>query len=279
MDAWGPVVIDALRIPEPVETLVLDSTDFWWTNRRTGTRRREFAVLLAYGYLPDGRRRLLGARASATARTSDYLDLLNGLGLPGPPLSVVSDADSAIAAAVKQAWPAAGAPVPFACEHHLRVRALQALERDKAHALGGRWGRRLDTAFRRPEGWAEFREACAPLNATAAWVAANDRLISRQVVVRHELPAHYSTAAAEAAAAKLRDLFGQRAFALRNARRTNALLGLARLHINNADDVGTYHRILREQASLNDGRAPVLQRTNRDGGTDPATGRRVASLR
>ena len=47
MDSWAPVVIDAHAETDWPETLVLDSTDFWWTNARTQTRRREFAILTA----------------------------------------------------------------------------------------------------------------------------------------------------------------------------------------------------------------------------------------
>lgn len=259
---------------------MLDSTDFWWTNRRTSQRRREFAVLLAYGYLANGQRRLLGAHAAPTARTGDYLDLLAGLELPEPPASVVADDDRAIQAAVRVMW-GSGATTPylFTCEYHLRQRAQDALQADKADAPRGRWMRRLDTAFRRPEGWEEFRDSCATLGTAARWVTANDQLISAQVVARHQLPAHYSTAAAEAAAAKLRGLFEQRSFALRNARRTNLLLGLACLHLNNQDDAATYHRILREHTEALGGYPATRQRTNRDKGRDPATGKRMSSLR
>jgi hypothetical protein len=64
--------------------------------------------------------------------------------------------------------------------------------------------------------------------------------------VRHLLPAHYSTAGAEAAAHRLRNLYEQRSLSLRHARRTVLLLGLTRLHLNNRDDdVNADHRILR----------------------------------
>lgn len=280
VDAWAPVILRAHAETAQVETLVLDSTDFWWTNRRTSQRRREFAVLLAYGYLATGQRRLLGVHAAPTARTGDYLDLLAGLNLPGPPASVVADDDRAIRAAVRAMWGTdAGAPHLFTCEYHLRQRAQEALQTDRADAPRGRWMRRLDTAFRRPEGWEEFRDTCATLGAAARWVAANDQLISAQVAARHQLPPHYSTAAAEAAAAKLRGLFEQRSFALRNARRTNLLLGLARLHLNNQDDAAIYHRILREHTEALGGHPETRQRANRDNGRDPATGKRISSLR
>jgi hypothetical protein len=52
---WAPVILDALAETEQPETLVLDSTGFHWTNRRTSTRRREFAILVAYGYTASGK--------------------------------------------------------------------------------------------------------------------------------------------------------------------------------------------------------------------------------
>ena len=280
VDVWAPVVLAALAETEQPETLVLDSTDFHWTNARTKSRRREFAVLVAYGYTASGKRRVWGVRASPTTKTHDYAELLADLHLPGPPRTVVSDNAPAIAAAVRRVWRPGtpGAPFLFACEHHLRQRAREALEKDKAASGGGRWMQRLDTAFRRPEGWEEFAQVAAELGAAAEWVTKHGPAIAAQVEVRHQLPAHRSTAGAEAASARLRGIFEQRSFALRNARRTNLLLGLARLHLNNADDVETYHRILREHAEANAGAAPRPQRSGRDAYAPGAT-RATPSLR
>jgi hypothetical protein len=50
-------------------------------------------------------------------------------------------------------------------------------------------------------------------------------------------PAHRSTAGAGAAVHRFRNLHEQRSFSLRDANRTNLLLGLARLHLDNRDDV------------------------------------------
>ena len=54
VDVWAPVVLSALAETEQPVTLILDSADFWWTNARTRIRRREFAVLVAYGYTASG---------------------------------------------------------------------------------------------------------------------------------------------------------------------------------------------------------------------------------
>ena len=68
-------------------------------------------------------------------------------------------------------------------------------------------------------------------------------------------------------------------FALRNARRTNPLLGLARLHLNSQDDAAIYHRILRKHTEALGGHAQTHQRANGDNGRDAVTGKRVSSLR
>lgn len=61
--AWAPVILAAQAETEWAETLVLDSTDFWWTNSRTGIRRREFAILVAYGYTGPNVGRIWGIHA------------------------------------------------------------------------------------------------------------------------------------------------------------------------------------------------------------------------
>lgn len=83
---------------------MLDSTDFWWENPRTGERRREFSVLLAYGYQAAGadnpRKRVWGMYAAPTATADDWVAFLSGMNLPGPPASVVSDDNWAVPAAL-----------------------------------------------------------------------------------------------------------------------------------------------------------------------------------
>ena len=54
-----------------------------------------------------------------------------------------------------------------------------------------------------------------------------------------------------------------RSFSLRNAERTNLLLGLMRLHLNTQDDEGGYHRLLRAHAEALGGLSQP-QRSNRD---------------
>jgi hypothetical protein len=112
---------------------------------------------------------------------------------------------------------------------------MNALEVDRAHAPQGYWSRRLGTAFLRSEGWEEFHDAALRLGATRTWVQNHSQALRLQTAVRHLLPQHHSTSGAEATAQRLRNLYEQRSFSLRNAARTNLLLGLTRLHLNNRD--------------------------------------------
>jgi len=272
MDSWASVVIDAHAETDWPETLVLDSTDFWWTNARTRTRRREFAILIAYGYPGPGaqnrRPRVWGIHASTTAQAADWVELLTSLNLPAPPASIVTDDNLAVAAAVRQMWPAQpgpSLPIPFifACEHHLRIMALEALANDGVAHHGSRRMKRLDTAFRRPEAWQEFVDSTQQLRHAGQWASQWNARLSHQSAVRHLLPGHRTTSGAEAAAHQLKNLLEARSFSLRNATRTNRLLGLVRLHLNNQDDEGNYHRLLRAHAEQSGGHGQP-QRLNRD---------------
>lgn len=190
VDVWAPVIINAFAETDWAETLVLDDTDFRWTNPRTQRPRREFAVLVAYGYTPDGRGRIWGARASATTRSWDYIELVQGMNLVAPPRTIVADDSRAIAAAARKLWPRAPGPsLPFpflfACEHHLRLGAEKELAAHLANAPRGRWMKRLDTAFRRSEGWDEFVRTARIFPAVDAWIQAHEPRLTIQTAVRH----------------------------------------------------------------------------------------------
>ena len=80
------------------ECLVLDSTEFQWTNPRTGTSQQLFTVLAAYGYpATGGKGRLWKLLASPTDQNTDWASFLALL--PGRPLSVACDRDLALSAA------------------------------------------------------------------------------------------------------------------------------------------------------------------------------------
>jgi len=75
------------------------------------------------------------------------------------------------------------------------------------------------------------------------------------------LIAHRTTSGEEAAGGTR--ILERGSLSLRNGARTNRLLGPVRLHLNNGDDAGAYHRMLREHAETSRDRGQ-RQRLNRD---------------
>jgi hypothetical protein len=95
------------------------------------------------------------------------------------------------------------------------------------------------------------------------------------------LPDHHSTAALDAHLGTVRDYLDARSFALRNQRRTTAMLGLVRLRLNGVDNSGRYAALLRAWLDGNRSTAP-RQRAGYETGTAgsiPAEQRLPASLR
>lgn len=253
LDALAPAVLAAHAEQSWPQAVVLDSTNFFTINRRTRERQQAFAVLGAYGYPArgGGRRRLWALRAYPRATAAEWEDFLRQLDTTEPPAVVVSDGAGAIAQAVRAVWPALPGPsLPqpflFRCEWHLRRNARTAMD---AHRMGGHGsfhGRRLGTAFLRPEGWEEFARVTEDFGRVRAWVRANDAHLRVQVGVRGVLPGPRTTAALDTPLRRVRDFIDSRTFVLRNARRTNLMLGLVRLHLNDADHEHAYRRVLRE---------------------------------
>lgn len=289
LDTLAPVVLEAYAETSWPETLVLDSTRFMVTNVRTGTRQLAFNVLGAYGYPArgQGRPRVWALRAYHRATAAEWADFLGCLDTSVPPRLVITDGADEIANGVRQVWPVASSPsfpVPFVsrCEHHLRGNVVEALATDRVDHFGSARMTALNDAFRSPAGWAAFARTIGPKQrATTAWLAGNANAIAVQVGTRHLLPAHHSTAALDAHLGTVRDYLDARSFVLRNQRRTTAMLGLMRLHLNGVDDAGRYAALLRAWLDRNRGVAPP-QRAGYDTGTAgraPAGQRLPASLR
>ena len=286
LDTLAPVVLDAHAEHAWPSRLVLDSTRFMAVNPVTSSRQLAFTVLGAYGYpgRAVGRRRLWALRAYHRATAAEWEDFLRQLDCTVPPRVVVCDGSPEIENAVRAVWPAQPSPsfpIPFVfrCLFHLAENAREALAKDGITGGDTPEGRRLDTAFRRSEGWDEFRDFTAALPATTAWVAGIDDTVTTQVDVRRFLPPPRSTAALDTALGRVRDFLDSRSFVLRNQARTNNMLGLVRLHLNSNDSAAIYHRILREALTGNGGTAPVIQRNGYDPAPPPGWTGPIGSLR
>lgn len=268
LDALAPIVLNAHAEQAWPETLVLDSTRFMVENVRTGTQALAFNVLGAYGY-PEGgdKPRVWALRAYHRATTTEWADFLTQLDTSTRPRLVITDGAPGIGHAVRQVWPAEvgpSFPTPFVkrCEHHLHANGVEAMAGDNIGGWAHWLRRRLDTAFRRDEGWDELQARAVGFASTSTWLAGIRDAVTVQVGVRHLLPAHHSTAALDTHLGTIRGFLDSRSFVLRNATRTNLLLGLMRLHLNGVDVERRYRQLLRDH--LSDSGRPVVQRNGYD---------------
>ncbi|MFO8076721.1 MAG: hypothetical protein R6T85_11460 [Egibacteraceae bacterium] len=239
----------------PDQTLVLDATEFQWTNPRTGTSQQLFAVLAAWGYPSEGEPRLWRLAASPRDDGAAWQRFLAEL--PGTPQSVVSDRDYAIVGAVQRHW---NNQVPgHLSEHHLWAKGLQALRRDGAARYSSTLNDLLGDALRSNAGWNAFRDLVLgdpALPSTQRWVRHWDKRLQAQTARRDQLPEHYSTGAIEAAIATTREVLERRAWTFRNLHRMNLLLELVRLRINRCDDPRAYASELRRHLTARNGAVP-----------------------
>jgi hypothetical protein len=270
VDVFAPVLLGAEAETAWPETLLLDSTNFFITNTRTRQRSEAFNVFGLYGY-PAGasRGRLWGlwaAHRENQATWAQALAYIEDLGRARtgeltawtPPAMLLTDGAASVSLAAAAYWPGTGigpdtgpggsAPFHRRCEWHLRKNARAAM---KLHRInGGRQYlmRRLDTAFKRDEGWAEFSERSAPFSHITAWRSSVQEQVDAQVSRRHLLPPHHTLAALDQVFERVKPMLARRAFCFRNQRRMNLLLGLMRLAELKRDDVDDYHQLLREAA-------------------------------
>lgn len=272
VDRFAQGVADALAEQSWPQTVVADSTEFSWTNPRTGERIQLFTVLAVWGY-PAGatRGRLWALRAYPRDDADTWSDLLSSL--PGTPDLVIYDSDKGIAAAVPRVWPDA---TLYLCEHHLYLNAVKRLRDDDQHGWGNTYRTLLARAAQSYTGWSVFRNAVLAdpgLPETRAWVTYWDAQLTAQTARRPHLPAHRSTGALDPHLAKVRQVLGPRSWTYRNLQRMNSLLGLVRLSINLRDRTTEWAGIVAAQGTS------TLGRTLDEPLTVRKDGARVYSLR
>jgi hypothetical protein len=112
----------------------------------------------------------------------------------------------------------------------------------------------LDRAFQSEAGWLAFRAMAARFPNLDDWATAQHDQLLAQTRVRGQLPTHYSVSAIEPAISQLRAMLESRRFYLRNAGRTNLLLGLMRLHLNGVADERCYATVIRQTIEASSGR-------------------------
>lgn len=249
VEVLGPVVGEEYAETSWPETVVLDSTWFTVTNRRTGSTTQAFAVLAVHGYPDDAKRgRSWALRATPNRRAAQWEKLLRSL--PGEPTLVICDGDTSLLAAVARVWPKAFVK---RCEHHLRERAKLAMARDGLTGYGTPAMALLDDAFHSPQDWTKFKNGVRG-TAIDEWVRQHDRVLTIQMRRRASLPQHHSTGAIDPGLSRIRDFMDPRAFFYRNAERTTRMLDLVRLRLNRCDDPLIYARAIRAHLDSSGGK-------------------------
>jgi len=248
LDRFGPAIVEAHGEQSWPQTLVLDSTEFEWTNPRTGDKQQMFAVLAAWGYPAGARRGRLWALAAAPSdNASAWGQFLRQM--PGRPELVVYDSDKAIHGAVRRRWHTV--PIHL-CEHHLYVNAVKHLREDGQGGWGNTYRTLLAAAGQSAAGWAAFRQvvlATPGLGRTQAWVRHWDAQMTAQTSRRATMPPHYSTGALDPQLAVVREMLERRAWTFRNLARMNLLLGLVRLRVNRMDVTDRWAAVVAEDAA------------------------------
>ena len=274
IDVLAPPLVDAHAETSWPETVLVDSTNFIISNTRTGTSKQAFAIVAVYGYAQHSARgRLLGLHAMHEHLAESYCEAFAAFehrgnqrsgahGAWAPPTMLVTDGEWALLNGMASYWKAGigadcgtgSAPYAKRCEWHLRKNAKLALKKAGITSFDHPIQPILDVAFKTPAGWDAFCLAAQDFPQIARYVKRNDAQVRDQVARRATLPQHHSSAALETVLERVRQQVERRAFAFRNQRRTNLLLGLMRNHELRVDDLDHYTRLLREAAKTNGGR-------------------------
>jgi hypothetical protein len=277
LNQFGPTISARYAETQWPETIVLDSTEYKYTDPRTGVQSQLFVVLAAWGYeAGSSRGRLWRVEARPNDRTADWVDFLKAL--PGTPSSVVYDGERSIRTASRQHF---GNLVPtHICEYHLHKNVLKALAADEARGHVGPPRALLNDAFHGPKEWQAFRKATqlSGCPALIKWVTYWDQIITSQTGLRRILPAHYSTGPLDRALDTIRTATESRKWTFRNRERMNQLLDLIRLRINRCDGQEAWTELIRQHLEANNGK-PLRARQLADPVTHNAAGDRTYSLR
>ena len=277
LNLFGPSISAHYAEDHWPETLVLDSTEYQYTNPRTGYQSQLFVILAALGYEHgEAKGHLWRVEARPTDQKDDWVEFLRAL--PGAPAVVVYDGDRSIGPAARQHW--SGRVPLHICEHHLYKNALRPYVADQVAGIAVPDRLLLNDAFHGPAQWKAFRDA---VNACGGpelvkWVAYWDKVVSAQVARRASIPAHYSTGVLDRAIDAIRQCTERRKWTFRNRERMNQMLDLVRLRINRRDNAEAWAELIRQELVASGGR-PQKARQLADPVTYNLAGERVYSLR
>jgi hypothetical protein len=235
VERFAPVVAARHTIDTWPETIVLDSTSFQGDSP-TG-KRVLFHVQVIVGYHPTAKMsHVVALHATPQLTSPDWQSTLTSKA--GHPVLAIADGNTAILNAVAAAHPT----TTFRwCEYHLRKLLEDRIRVDTIpagqHAI---YETAFNTVFYSPAQFAAAEQILSAGPAAAKWFATWGPKLAPLIAARPNLPKRYSNGAAEAGVRSVKAFIGERAFCFRNAERTNRLLELHRLHMNQQNDPEQY---------------------------------------
>jgi hypothetical protein len=236
--------------------------------------RVAFDVFCAVGYRA-GKPLLWRAEAFSTAKPANWSAFLGAL--PGAPQRIVCDAHGGMLQAISERWPEAEL---HRCEWHLQ-HALERLLAKEARRNPSdelqELRERAEGALTGPSFWRPFVRAArvAENESLDRWIAVNSPTIEAQFARRpppSRRPADMplTTSALEQVTRPIVAALYPRRYALKNRERLNRLLMLLQLHLNGADDVQAYAKIIRARLESNGGRPRGQRRAITDPSRSPS---------
>ena len=276
IEIYAPVITEALAPKEWPEVLVLDDLPFFIrSTQNQGGKANVFRVYGALAYVPNGRNQMVRLEGFPDKRPASWQRFLTSL--PGRPRMIVCDNETGMLTGIARTWPTTEhefSPIVFLSHWHLKD-AIRKLLKRHGYGEDSELAQGLDLAFASRRMWERFDEqahaAAAP--ALHRWLDrrdptwwAGDVTRSGRITWQLDNGSNHpnSTGDLEAKLRIVKQALHHRCFALRNRERTNRMLGLMLLHLNELDNEERYSKLLRDALTANHGLAAARKQI-----TDP----------
>lgn len=222
-----------------------------------------FYVLAVAGHNRGWPVQMLRMEASRGHTVKDWTALLKKVS--GTPNRLVYDDEKGIVTAATALWPNIQVTIsPW----HLEHRAGEYVRDAARHAANHPLRLALNFAFKSVAEWTHFYSLVLKARATGTkkqkdaisglkkWATSHNQLVLTQFAQKGW---PVSTGALESQLRTVKAMINDRRDAFTNKKRTNLMLGLVTLHLNETDDPRRYSTLIREHLVANDG-APAIER-------------------
>jgi hypothetical protein len=258
IEIFAPVIFERYAPKEWPPLVMLDDLPFLVRVPGTTHKRVAFRIFAALGFWPNGRRRLLRLEAFADKTPANWAQFLTAIG--GRPCGIICDNESGMLKGIEQVWPHTAtdpAPIVWLSHWHVGNALLKLLRRYKRLTpplsdvlqdafMGTTEWQAFDTFARQshfPE-LVKWLDNPAPLSWWAGDLTMSERILW-QLERRRGIPS--TTTALEQHLLVIKEKLNKRKFVFRNRERTNRMLQLMQLHLNDQANERTYSALIRRQ--------------------------------